>query len=149
MTDVTLHRPQVAARRITPADIPTFAEHLLGSARFHPKVAVTTFASTGKPHLDPDRLAALLGSLAAVLLLEAVYTTWALSQALPEKFDVHGGAVRVWWPGLSRAADPYSSSPARPTTASACFTGSSTSWAAPRARPPLGSGSPSPTPSAT
>jgi predicted RNA-binding protein with RPS1 domain len=107
VTDVTAPPPPPTARRVTSPDIAALAELLLSPDRPLPTVAVTTSASTGKPHLDPDRLAALLGSRAAVVLLETGDATWALSQALPEKLDVYGGAVRIWWPSLTRDADPY------------------------------------------
>lgn len=67
-------------------------------------VAITT--RRGRPLVDPDRLAAAIGSEARVVLLDADAAD-ALSDELPEKLGVFGGACRIWWTGLTRAADPY------------------------------------------
>jgi len=47
-----------------------------------------------------------LGDRAEVVLLDTGDATWALTAALPRRLDVYGGAARIWWPGLTREADP-------------------------------------------
>jgi hypothetical protein len=32
--------------------------------------------------------------------------TWELTAVLPERFEVFGGAARIWWPGLTPSDDP-------------------------------------------
>jgi hypothetical protein len=48
----------------------------------------------------------LLGR-AEVVLLENGEATWALSEHLPPRLDVYGGAARIWWPGLCPGSHPY------------------------------------------
>jgi predicted RNA-binding protein with RPS1 domain len=95
-------------RRLTAAAIPDFvALRILAPSRKLPIVAITTSAATGRPWVDPQRAADLLGSHAEVVVIETGEATWALTQALPDMLDVYGGAVRIWWPGLTRRSDPH------------------------------------------
>jgi predicted RNA-binding protein with RPS1 domain len=80
---------------------------LLDPARRRPVVAVSTDPRTGLPTVDPEALARELGDSAQVVALATGDATWALSEALPSRLDVYGGAVRIWWPGLSTTSDPY------------------------------------------
>ncbi len=107
MGDRSSPRITPAARRIDASRVPFLVARLFSATRKVPAVAVTTSATTGEPHLDPDALAADVGEAAEVYLIPTGEATWALSAALPEKLDVYGGAVRIWWPGLTRETSPY------------------------------------------
>ena len=90
------------------ADVaPWVRETLLNPGREKPVVAVTTRPRTGSTWLEPKELAAALGESADVVCLETGDPTWELSEALPARLDVYGGALRVWWPGLRADSDPY------------------------------------------
>lgn len=80
---------------------------LLDPERERPIVAVTTNPSTGRFWVDPSALEERLGEWADVVALETGDTTWELADALPDRLDVYGGAMRIWWPGLTRESDPY------------------------------------------
>ncbi len=80
---------------------------LLASNRQRPVVAVTTNPGTGRYWIDPSVLEGKVGEWADVIALETGDATWELADALPDRLDVYGGAMRVWWPGLTRESDPY------------------------------------------
>ena len=61
----------------------------------------------GRSWIDAHELSRLLGDLAEVVLLETGDATWELTDALPARLDVYGGAARIWWPGLREDSDPY------------------------------------------
>lgn len=95
-------------RTLTADDIPAWVEEqLLAPDRTRPIVAVTSHPRAARGWVDPEELQRALGDLAEVVFLETGEATWALSEALPPRLDVYGGAMRVWWPGLSRESDPY------------------------------------------
>jgi predicted RNA-binding protein with RPS1 domain len=83
------------------------ADTLLSGSRTLPVVALTTPAGSAHPLIDPERLARELAGKAMVVVLETGDATWALSDALPKRLDVYGGAARIWWPGLTRESDPF------------------------------------------
>lgn len=94
-------------RRLSEHEVPAFAAGtLLSPARSRPVVVVTSHPGSERGWLDPDRLQAQLGDLAEVVFLETGEPTWALTEALPPRLDVYGGAVRIYWPGLARDSDP-------------------------------------------
>jgi predicted RNA-binding protein with RPS1 domain len=82
-------------------------ETLFAPSRTIPVIAVTTSVTDRKPWLDPEELAETLGDRAQVVLLETGDATWALSAHLPPRLDAYGGAVRIWWPGLTRESHPF------------------------------------------
>lgn len=95
-------------RQIDAAEAGAFAKDILMSAtRTRAVVAVTTEPHSGRFPVDPAELAREVGAHADVVALETGDATWALSEALPARLDVYGGAARIWWPGLSRTSDPY------------------------------------------
>ncbi|HVV87313.1 MAG TPA: S1 RNA-binding domain-containing protein [Kofleriaceae bacterium] len=94
-------------RWIGAGDAVAFANDVLfAPSRKRPVVAVTTDAHGHLP-IDVDRLARELDAQAELVALETGEATWALSDAMPDRLDVYGGAVRIWWPGLTRESDPY------------------------------------------
>lgn len=82
-------------------------DELLNPARERPIVAVTTRPHDGDTWIDPDKLDEAIGNLADVVLLETGDATWDLTEAMPPRLDAYGGAVRVWWPGLTVDSNPY------------------------------------------
>jgi len=95
-------------RVLEPADVgPWVREVLLNPHREKPVVAVTTHPRTGNTWIEPKDLAATLEDLADVVCLETGDATWELTDAVPPRLDVYGGAVRVWWPDLREDSDPY------------------------------------------
>ena len=95
-------------RWLQPEDVPQWvSDVLLSESREKPVVAVTTQPRSGRTWLVPEELAAALGEAAEVVCLITGEATWELTDALPPRLDVYGGAVRVWWPGLRTDSDPY------------------------------------------
>jgi predicted RNA-binding protein with RPS1 domain len=95
-------------RRLTAEDIPAWVRDvLLSPHRKQPIVAATSHPRSSRAWKDPAELEQALAGEAEVVLLETGDATWALSEALPERLDVYGGALRIWWPGLTRESDPY------------------------------------------
>lgn len=80
---------------------------LLDARRVRPIVAVTTHPSSGRFLIEPHALEERVGQWADVVAFETGEATWELADALPDRLDVYGGAMRVWWPVLQRESDPY------------------------------------------
>jgi|GEM_PF-2246505 len=94
-------------RRLTAPEIAAFVrDELLSPGRTRPVVAITTNPHYPAATLNADRLASDLGGAADVVALETGDATWALTAALPSRLDVYGGAVRIWWPGLTATSKP-------------------------------------------
>ena len=58
--------------------------------------------------IDPDYVAAELGDRADVWVVTESAHAWALTEALPPKIDVYGGAVRAWAP-IPEGKEPFPS----------------------------------------
>jgi predicted RNA-binding protein with RPS1 domain len=96
-----------SVRRIAAVEVAAFArDSILSPSRTRPIVALTSHPRAGFP-IDPDALASDLGEAADVVALETGDTTWALSEALPSRLDVYGGAARIWWPRLQTESNPF------------------------------------------
>ncbi|MDQ8045038.1 MAG: S1 RNA-binding domain-containing protein [Solirubrobacteraceae bacterium] len=80
------------------AEIATLAAQVVDPARERLLVCVTTQPSRERPYVDPDELARQLEGRADVWAITASEQAWALTEALPPKIDVYGGAVRAWTP---------------------------------------------------
>ncbi|MBL8751259.1 MAG: S1 RNA-binding domain-containing protein [Planctomycetes bacterium] len=94
-------------RHLTENDVRAWvADTLLSPARTRPVIAVTSHHAQSRGWIDPERLQAAVGEAADVVFLETGDATWALTEALPPRLDVYGGAIRIWWPGLAADADP-------------------------------------------
>lgn len=94
-------------RRLTASDVAEFVRNeLLSPARTRPVVAITTNPHAPAAAVDADRLSIDLGDAAEIVAFETGEATWALTAALPSRLDVYGGAVRIWWPGLSASSSP-------------------------------------------
>lgn len=93
-------------RRLTTPDVAEFVGELLSPTRTRPIVAVTSNPHAPAAAVDADRLAIDLGDVVDLVAFETGETTWALTAALPSRLDVYGGAVRIWWPGLTASSSP-------------------------------------------
>jgi predicted RNA-binding protein with RPS1 domain len=71
-------------------------------------VCVTTQPALDRPYVDVDALAEQLGDRADVWVITSADDAWALSEALPPKINVYGGAVRAWQP-IPEGKAPYPS----------------------------------------
>ncbi len=80
---------------------------LFDSGRTRPIVAITTHRTLERTFVDPGHLEQQLGQLAVLVTFETGDATWELAEALPDRLDVYGGAMRVWWPGLTAESDPH------------------------------------------
>ena len=95
-------------KSILPSGVRTWVRtELFDPKRTRPVVAITTNSSLGRFLVDPDHLRQQLGELADVVTIETGDATWELAEALPDRLDVYGGAMRIWWPGLTPESDPY------------------------------------------
>jgi predicted RNA-binding protein with RPS1 domain len=95
-------------RSLQPSEIGDWVRsELLDPQRSRPIVAVTTSPSTGRYWIEPGGFEERIGEWADVVALETGDATWELADALPGRLDVYGGAMRVWWPGLTRESNPY------------------------------------------
>ena len=90
----------------TPLDARNLAVRVKDLRRDRPIVCVTIPRWGTTPLVDVDRLAAEVGDAAALYVLPTGDLTWELTALLPPRFDVYGGAVRIWWPGLIEASAP-------------------------------------------
>jgi hypothetical protein len=79
-------------------------ERILDAARAEPVVCVTTRHNAPKPLLDVETVAAAVAPL-PIHVLGTGELTWELNAILPERFEVYGGASRIWWPGLRPTDD--------------------------------------------
>jgi predicted RNA-binding protein with RPS1 domain len=70
-------------------------------------VAVTTRRGWAAPDFDLESFVEEIGDAADVVLLPTGEATWELSSRLPERLDVYGGALRIWWPGVTADSNPY------------------------------------------
>jgi hypothetical protein len=87
-------------------DVPWLVDELYDPLRYRPVVVVSAAGDTGRPRVSPVGLAEALGEAATVVQLATARVGWSLSHALPDRLDVYGGAVRVYWPSLARDDDP-------------------------------------------
>ena len=80
-------------------------DHILSRARRHPIVCISKHRDSHAPLIDPERLRASLGPSGEVWVIDDARAGWALTEALPERYDVFGDAVRIWLPGAGGPGD--------------------------------------------
>lgn len=98
--------PPAEQRRITsPAQARELAARLLDSRRRHPVVVVSVPAGRQEPWIDADEIHAAVRGYAEVVVLPTDASSWALSDALPERTQVYGGAGRVYPVGTEWVQD--------------------------------------------
>jgi predicted RNA-binding protein with RPS1 domain len=67
-------------------------------------VTIPTWASTPLVHVD--ELGAAVGDVADIFVLPTGDLSWELTDRLPPRLDVYGGATRIWWPLGEGDANP-------------------------------------------
>ncbi len=92
----------------TPQAVNALVAEILDPERTTPVIGVTSKPSHERPFVDAEALAARLGDRASVWVLTDSELTWTLTDALPRKIDVYGGAVRAWNP-IAEGDEPYPS----------------------------------------
>lgn len=90
---------------VSSGDVGGLVEFLTDPGRRLPVIVIAPGAS-GRPAVDPARLADRLGGLAHVMHLAARTTTFLLSEALGVERSTFNGAVRLYWPGFTRRSAP-------------------------------------------
>jgi hypothetical protein len=83
------------------------AEHLLDPKRSKPVVVVTTAAGRFEPYINVDEIICAVIELADVYVLPTGNITFAMSDRLPEKTQVYGGAGRVYPVDRAWQSNPY------------------------------------------
>ncbi|MEZ4554194.1 MAG: hypothetical protein R3B59_09840 [Dehalococcoidia bacterium] len=99
------HPLTIRAMRVGGANAETFTKDvILNPDRRLPTVVLTRDAD-GACGLDPDALQSRLAGLATVALYEDE-ATWALTKQLGQALTCFGGAVRIYWPGITISDNP-------------------------------------------
>lgn len=75
---------------------------LLANLVLHPerRLPIVAFTPRDDDVFDGGILAESLPGLAHVVFVSSA-TSWSLQDSIPRGFAVYGGAVRIWWPGIS------------------------------------------------
>src|SRR4051794_27669413 len=71
---------------------------ILDSRRTHAVVCATIPTWASQPLVDLEDLTSALDGTAPVYVLPTGDLSWELTERLPPRLDVYGGATRVWWP---------------------------------------------------
>lgn len=102
------YSPESGVVRVSSLDgVVRLAADVLNPGRERPVVCVTLPTWASQPLVDPDALAAVTGGAAQIYVLPTGDLSWELTDRLPPRLDVYGGAVRVWWPFREPDPDPF------------------------------------------
>lgn len=109
MSSQTVTMGQSAAATIidSPDRAEALAAHLLDPARSKPVVVVTAAAGQSGPYIDVDEITGAVSELADVYVLPTGNITFALSDRMPQKTQVYGGAGRVYPVDRAWQTNPY------------------------------------------
>jgi hypothetical protein len=88
------------------ADVARLAEDVQDAGREHAIVCVTVPSWASEPLVDTVSLAEALAEVARLYVMRTGELSWDLTDLLPPRLDVYGGAVRLWWPFSGSAPDP-------------------------------------------
>lgn len=80
---------------------------LLLPARSHPIVVVSRRNNAAGALVDAGQLAETLAGVAKVYELADRWAAFKLDEELTHELACYDGAVRIFWPGLTKEADPY------------------------------------------
>jgi hypothetical protein len=83
------------------------AGHLLDPGRSRPVVVITIAAGQIRPYIDADEIHGAVSGLADVYVLPTGSITFAMSDRLPKKTQVYGGAGRVYPVDRTWLGNPY------------------------------------------
>jgi hypothetical protein len=87
-------------------ELSAFAEAILDTRRDYPIVCLTARAGEHHPALPASAIREIVGDGIPIHFIHTGPLTRYLSRLLPPRFDLWGGAARVWWPGVSTHSDP-------------------------------------------
>jgi hypothetical protein len=73
--------------------------------RMYPVVGLTCRSGTRDSALPVDRVREIIGPRIPIYVVEPQRAR-AFQRLLPERHGVHGGAARVWWPGVDAGGNP-------------------------------------------
>jgi hypothetical protein len=104
---VTPHEEPSATIIDSPELAEDLAEHLLDPERSKPVVVVTTAEGKTRPYIDVDEVISAVGDLNEVYVVPTGSITFAMSDRLPEKTQVYGGAGRVYPVDRTWQSDPF------------------------------------------
>ena len=88
-------------------NIENLVAELLRPERKHPIVVVSRRNNGSGSLVDSGELAATLAGIAKVYELADRWAAFKLEEDLTHELACYDGAVRVYWPGLNKDADPY------------------------------------------
>lgn len=88
-------------------EVGELSDLLLSSTRRLPVIAITADPATGRSAIDERRVASQVAGIAHVVYMPTAPATYELTDRIGKMLSVFGGAVRVYWPGLSMASDPF------------------------------------------
>lgn len=94
-------------RTITDNDVPDFVDFLTDPDRQLPVVFCSALNLSDKPIVAPDRLADQLVGLAHVYVGANRFTSFQLEDYLGRSLNTFDGAVRIYWPGLTKSDRPF------------------------------------------
>ena len=95
--------PVARVLRADEASLCSYVEELQSHQRRYPIVFVSCTNQTDRPITGADALADWLAGVASVVVAENRFTSIALANHLPQSLNCWDGAVRIYWPGFSRA----------------------------------------------
>ncbi len=90
----------------TTAAVDALARDILDPGREHAVVCATLPTWSSEPLIDLAGLRGALPSDAHLYLMATGDRSWELTDLLPPRLDVYGGAIRIWWPFGEEVADP-------------------------------------------
>lgn len=83
-----------------------FLALLTSSLRKLPIVLLSRYAHGASNSVDSTQLANNLAGVAVVVEAEDLEVTWDFADAVGRQLSCFNGAVRIYWPGFSKTADP-------------------------------------------
>ncbi len=92
--------------RASSGGIPNLLQLLLDPGRRLPVVVLTPTGATGRGLVDPRDVAFRLIGLAHVVEIVDREATFGLTDRLGQQLSVFGGAIRIYWPGLTQDSNP-------------------------------------------
>lgn len=94
-------------RTIRDGEVPEFVDFLTDPDRQLPVVFCSALNLSDKPIVDCDRLADQLVGLAHVYAGANRFTSFRLEDHLGRSLNTFDGAVRIYWPGLTKSDRPF------------------------------------------
>lgn len=88
-------------------NVENLVAELLLPARSHPIVVVSRRNNAAGALVDAGQLAETLAGVAKVYELADRWAAFKLEEDLTHELACYDGAVRIYWPGLTKDADPY------------------------------------------